>query len=131
MLDGPQVRGQAVLRGGGCLVLGSQPIVHGQHRDTGIPTGLAARLVMGLQVTDHPAAAVEEHQQGPGVIMYRLVVPDPDGAGRPGDGEVAHLPHRRAELQQPRLPAHIGPVLGNILSARYLPLPHQLHTAQQ
>jgi hypothetical protein len=86
---------------------------------------------MCLQISDHPAAAVEEHQHGTGVLDDGTVVPNRDGSGRAGNGEVAHLPDRGAERKQRRLLADVGATRFDVVALGDLALPHELHSAQQ
>jgi hypothetical protein len=60
---GEPERGHRVLRRSGETVLRRQPVVHRQHPDLRVPGEVAAGRVVGLDAADHPAAAVEVHQQ--------------------------------------------------------------------
>jgi len=52
----------AVVHRGGETMLGSHAVVHRDHGAAGGNGQLAAQRVVGVQVADHPATAVEVHQ---------------------------------------------------------------------
>jgi len=56
------VAGDDVVHGGGKLVLGRQPVIDRDHDQLAFVGQLAAHHVMGIEVADHPAAAMKEHQ---------------------------------------------------------------------
>ena len=58
----PFGRGDGVVDGGGEFVLGRQPIVDRDDDQLAFIGELAAHHVMGIEIADHPAAAVKEHQ---------------------------------------------------------------------
>ena len=58
----PSGRGDGVLHRGGKFMLGRQPIIDGDHDQLALMGELAADHVMGVEIADHPAAAVKEHQ---------------------------------------------------------------------
>ena len=59
-LDDVTERREGVLDGGGEGVLGGEPVVDAQHAGAGRPCKQPARLVVGIEVAGHPAAAVIE-----------------------------------------------------------------------
>ena len=54
--------GDGVVDGGGKFVFGREPIVDGDDDQLAFMGELAADHVMGIEIADHPAAAVKEHQ---------------------------------------------------------------------
>ena len=58
-----QRAGPGVFDGGGEGVLGGEPVVHREDRGPGGVGEEAADPVVGLEVADHPAAAVEIDEQ--------------------------------------------------------------------
>ena len=62
MAGDPCRRGDGVIDGGGKFVLGRQPIIDGDHDELTFVGQLAAHHVMGIEIADHPAAAMKEHQ---------------------------------------------------------------------
>ena len=92
LVGGPFGRGDAVLDGGGKAVLGRQPIIDGEHQQLAFMGELAADHVMGLDVADHPAAAMEEHEAWRKAVLLaqrlRRVEPRRDRAVRRWDRDV-------------------------------------------
>ena len=58
----PFRRGDGVVDGGGEFVLGREAVIDRDHDQLALMGELAADHVMGIEIADHPAAAVEEHQ---------------------------------------------------------------------
>ena len=67
-------------------MLGGEPIVDGEHQQLAFMGELAADHVMGLDIADHPAAAMEEHEAWRETILLaqalRRVEPRGDRAVR-------------------------------------------------
>ena len=63
VLGGPAGGGEAVVDGGRERRLGREPVVDRQHDDVGLAADPAALVVVGVEVADDEAAAVEEHQR--------------------------------------------------------------------
>jgi hypothetical protein len=61
--DGPPPRGGGVLDARRNRALRSQGVVDGQDVQPAVPAQQAARKVVGVEVSDREAAAVEEHEQ--------------------------------------------------------------------
>ena len=80
---GPPKRRIGVVDRGGCRVLRRQPVIDRQHVHVGVAAGQPAQRIVGVQVADHPAAAVVEDQQRRRLGGRRAVVPswDLDRAG--------------------------------------------------
>ena len=92
MVGGPFGRGDAVLDGGGKAVLGREPVIDGEHQQLAFMGELAADHVMGLEIADHPAAAMEEDEAGRKAVLLaqrlRRVEPRRDRAVRRGDCDI-------------------------------------------
>ena len=58
----PFRRRDGVVDGGGKFVLGRQAIIDRDHDQLAFIGELAAHHVVGIEIADHPAAAVKEHQ---------------------------------------------------------------------
>ena len=58
----PFRRGDGVVDGGGEFVLGREAVIDRDHDQLALVGQLAAHHVMGIEIADHPAAAVKEHQ---------------------------------------------------------------------
>ena len=62
-VDGdPFRRGDRVIDGGGEFVLGREPVIDGNNDELTFIGQFAAHHVVGIEIADHPAAAVKEHQ---------------------------------------------------------------------
>ena len=100
MLGDPLRCGPGIVDGSGVGMLGRQPVFDRHHHGVGADGVLAAGAVMGVQVADDKAAAVEKQHDRRrrlmGVIGWRPVDPDVDRAGRPVDAAVFH-PQLRVE----------------------------------
>ena len=64
MLERPAVRGVTVVDGGRRRVLRRESVVDRQDVDSGVAAHQPAQPVVGVEVADDEAAAVEEDQQG-------------------------------------------------------------------
>lgn len=85
-------------------MLGRQPVVDGHHYRRGAYGMLATGAVMGVEVTDYKAAAVEIHHHWWRIVIgWRPVDPDVDRARRPVDGAVLH-PQLRMEDTPRQIP---------------------------
>ena len=73
VLGDPQRCGPSVFDGGGIRVLGRQPVVDGHHDRVGAHRMLAAGAVVGVEVADHEAAAVEEQHDGQRATVWNPV----------------------------------------------------------
>ena len=62
MICDPLRGGDGVLDGRGKLVFGRQPIVDGDYDQFAVNSQSTAHHVVGVQIADHPAAAVEEDE---------------------------------------------------------------------
>ena len=95
VLADPADRGDHVVGGRGEGVLGREAVVVGQHRRVGVAAQPAAGLVVGVEVADDEAAAVEVH-------AWSATVRRPRGgrAGRP-----AVRPRRGPGAPGPRRPS--------------------------
>ncbi len=60
----PFGRGDGVIDRGGKLVFGREAIIDRYHEQPALVGELAAHHVVGIEIADHPAAAVKEHQHG-------------------------------------------------------------------
>ena len=73
-------------------MFGRQPVVDGHHDRAGAHGMLAAGAVVGVEVADDEAAAMEKHHDGRCCTVagtsWRPIDPDSDGACRPLDGAV-------------------------------------------
>src|SRR6201999_356517 len=78
----PRERRIGIVDRGRRWVLGGQPVIDRQHVNVGVAAGQPAQRVVGVQVTDRPAAAVVEHQQRRWLGGRRAVVPGRDLTGR-------------------------------------------------
>ena len=58
----PFRRRDGVVDGGGKFVLGREPVIDRDHDQLAFVGQLAAHHVVGIEIADHPAAAVKEHQ---------------------------------------------------------------------
>ena len=89
----PFRRGDGVVDGGGEFVLGREAIVDRDHDQLALIGELAADDVVGVEIADHPAAAMEEHQAGarPFVLpqLLRHIDARRDRAVRRGDRRAA------------------------------------------
>ena len=84
--------GVAILGGGGVGVLGRQPVVDRHHDGVRAVCQRAAEVVVGLEVADHPAAAVEEdHGRRRRWRAVGAIDAHRDGAGRAGNRPVLDL----------------------------------------
>jgi hypothetical protein len=78
-------------------VLGGQPVVDRQHPDPGRRGEQSADAVVGIEVTDHPTAAVVVDEQRRRLARRRGLGDVEAGgqrAARAGNVEGAHLGHR-------------------------------------
>ena len=99
-------------------MFGRQPVVDGHHDGSGTHGMLACRAVVGVQIADDEATAVEKHHDGVrrGIarISWRPVDPDVDGACRPLDGPVLDpqfgMQRAAGQVGEP-LPRRIDPVV--------------------
>ena len=114
MLGDPAHRGQRVVDGRGPRVLGREPVVDGDDHDVGAAADPAAGLVVGVEVADHEAAAVEVDQQRSATrrcFTRRSVDPRRPLGHRglldlPDLHDVVRL-HRVARHRPERLPRHL------------------------
>ena len=95
-------RRDRVLGGGGCQVLGRQPIADRRDETTGAGRDLAADAVMGVEVADDPSAAmvIDEQRRIPLGRGLWPVEPQRDRAGRPLGRQIVdgrHLHDRTPE----------------------------------
>ena len=84
-------RGDGVIDRGGKFVLGREAIIDRDHDQLAFVGQLAAHHVMGIEIADHPAAAVKEHQARREAVglpqLLRRVDARGDRAVRGGDRE--------------------------------------------
>ena len=69
----PSCRGDGIFEWSGKRVLWRQPVVDAQH---GMPTAVgqdAAQVVVSLEVAEHPATAMEEHEQAEVVAVVGAI----------------------------------------------------------
>jgi hypothetical protein len=90
----PLPRGPGVVDRGRVGVLGRQPVLHRQHRESAARAEQPARAVVGVDIAEHEPASVEEDQQV-GPVRCRRVEPGPQRTGRPVDAEVGGGRDRR------------------------------------
>ena len=60
----PCRRGDGVIDGGRKFMLGRQAIIDGDNDELTFVGQLAAHHIVGIEIADHPAAAMEKHQAG-------------------------------------------------------------------
>jgi hypothetical protein len=90
-----------ILDGGRELMLRGQPVVYGYNEDVRAVRERAAEVVVGIQVPNHPAAAVvvdedgERRRPGGGVDTYRNL------STRPAKGRVHYGVHRFDRQRKP------------------------------
>ena len=58
----PGRRGDGVIGGGRKFVLRREPVVDGDHDELALVRELPAYDIMGIEIADHHASAVKEHQ---------------------------------------------------------------------
>jgi hypothetical protein len=88
-----------VLRSGWELVLGREPIVHGDGYRPGQFAQEVRWLVVRIQVAQDPTATMEVDDHGcVSLLIQRLVDPDWDGAQGPLDLDVGHLAKLNGQL---------------------------------
>ena len=75
LIRGPAGRGDRVLDPGRIGVLRRQAVVHRQHHRVRVDAQPAAGLVVGIEVADHEAAAVEVDDRGKGSCRRGSVEP--------------------------------------------------------
>ncbi len=86
--------GGAVVEGGREAVLGGEAVVDAHHHGPGASRQDPARPVVGVDVTDDPAPAVEEGHDRDRTVEAGPVDAEPQGPGRSRDGPVLHLLRR-------------------------------------
>ncbi len=64
MVGDPFGRRDGVIDGGGKFVLGREPVIDGNDDELAFVGQFPAHHVVGIEIADHPAAAVKEHQAG-------------------------------------------------------------------
>ena len=90
----PFGRGDGVIDGGGKFVLGREPIIDRDHDQLAFVGQFPAHHVVGIEIADHPAAAVKEHQARRETVglpqFHRRVDARGDRSGGRGDRERRH-----------------------------------------
>ncbi len=100
----PARRGQTIVCRGGKLVFRRQAVIDRQHGAIGALAQIAAQAVVGVEVAQHEAAAVEKHEERQPLAIARLVKAHRQCARGPRNGVVRHMCDRRGgTLGQPRL----------------------------
>ena len=110
VLGQPCVGGQAVLDGGGVGGLGGQAVV--DRHDDGARAGgeHPAGSVMGVEVADHPPAAVEETDRRWARLEVGVAVePHPQRSRRTGQVTLPGVHALRSSRPEDRRPNHVGP----------------------
>ena len=85
-----------IVDGGGKLVLGGEAIVDGDGDTPGLIGQRPAGHVVAVEIAEHPASAVKEHEGGKGAGPRGPVDAHGNVAGRAGNGAVHCAGHRRA-----------------------------------
>ena len=92
----PSQRGGGVLDGRGEGVLGGEPVVDGQHVRARVTAEHPAQPVVGIEVADHEATAVEVHDQRRPAsrLIHGSVMAGGQGSGDTVDPQVLRGAHR-------------------------------------
>ena len=106
VVGNPLRRGDGVIGGGGEFVLRREAVIDGDHDQLALMGQLLADHFMGIEIADHPAAAVKEHQarRKAVILAQRLRGVDArrDRAVRRGDRQ------RLVQFERGRLGVHDG-----------------------
>jgi hypothetical protein len=115
---GPPEGGQGIVHRGRKRVLGRQAVVDREDLDLGVVAEDPAWLVMGVQIADHKAPAVQEHQQRLSLGSPRPGRPVVAGAQRVGAAshlKLANAAHLGLEKRvDERLAMHPHPHLAGL-----------------
>ena len=112
----PFCRGDRVIGGGGKFVLGREAVIDRDHDQRACIGELAADDVVGVEIADHPAAAMEEHQRRRKPVLTARLLRHVD-AGR--DRAVRRRDRQRRDARQFRRLGVGGEAGLRVIGARF------------